>query len=147
MRGEVEPMSDQIKIPSRLSEVAGVQDRILSAAGPFHYSEKALFALKLCLDEAVTNAIRHGNGSDPSKQVTIDYAISEEQIRVTICDEGPGFDPGGVPDPTLDENLERPCGRGVMLMAAYMTEVTYNDRGNCVTLVKSKDCTLPSRND
>jgi serine/threonine-protein kinase RsbW len=55
---------------------------------------------------------------------------------VRITDEGPGFDPADVPDPTAVENLERPCGRGLMLMRHYMNEVAYSERGNTVTMSK-----------
>src|SRR5438128_635610 len=53
-----------------------------------------------------------------------------------ITDEGPGFDPEDVPDPTAPENLERPCGRGLLLMRHYMTEVAYHDRGRAVRMAK-----------
>ena len=55
---------------------------------------------------------------------------------IQIADQGGGFDPGALPDPTSDENLEKPCGRGVMLMRAYMDEIQYNPRGNSVRMVK-----------
>ncbi|MEQ9459839.1 MAG: ATP-binding protein [Phycisphaeraceae bacterium] len=143
MGAKGEPKTHQIIIPSDLAEVSGVQDRILKDASDAGFSEDAQFALKLCLDESVTNAIRHGNDSDPTRKVTISYTIDDQKIQITVCDEGQGFNPGAVPDPTLAENLERPSGRGVMLMAAYMTSVAYNDCGNSVTLVKSRDCKLP----
>jgi serine/threonine-protein kinase RsbW len=57
---------------------------------------------------------------------------------IEIEDEGEGFDPGDVPDPTADENLERPCGRGIHLMRAFMTSIEYLDRGNRVVLIKSR---------
>ncbi|MFA7238304.1 MAG: ATP-binding protein, partial [Phycisphaeraceae bacterium] len=60
-------------------------------------------------------------------------------------DEGPGFTPEGVPDPTRGENLERPSGRGVMLMKAYMTKVSFSPSGNRVTMIKRKSCHLPNR--
>lgn len=142
-----EPATETIVIPSDLGEVTGVQDKILGAAEPFGFPDQVLFAMKLCLDEAVTNAIRHGNGGKRERQVTIRYRIDEDQIEVSVCDEGHGFDPGDVPDPTLDENLVRPCGRGVMLIQAYMTEVAYNERGNCVRMVKRRDCRLPHDQD
>ena len=85
-----------------------------------------------------------GNDGDPEKQVIVESSVTEERLWVRITDEGYGFDPNKVEDPTLDENLCRSHGRGVMLMRAYMTEVHYTERGNCVTLVKTRDCTLPN---
>ena len=134
-----------ITIPSRLAEVAKVQAAVIEAAREQGYSKEVIFAVQLSLDEAVTNAIRHGNKLDESKSVTVDYTITPEKITVTICDEGDGFDPCNIPDPTLDENLTCPSGRGVMLIQAYMTSVSYNDKGNCLTLVKEKDCALPQK--
>ncbi|QQE11389.1 ATP-binding protein [Planctomycetota bacterium] len=134
-------------IPSRLAEVATVQNAILSDAKDQGYTKEAIFAIQLALDEAVTNAIRHGNKLDDTKNVTVQYTIDDQRISITICDEGEGFDPYEIPDPTLDENLTCPSGRGVMLIQAYMTSVSYNDKGNCLTLVKNKECALPKNSE
>ena len=64
--------------------------------------------------------------------------MNGEQAVVTVADEGAGFDPAGVPDPTADENLEKPCGRGIMLIRAYMDEVAYNRQGNEIRIVKHR---------
>jgi len=100
------------------------------------YDGAAMFAIKLALEESLNNAIKHGNGYDPAKTVDVRFDIDPERVVITITDEGGGFDPAGVPDPTADENLEKPCGRGIMLMRAYMDEVTYNQTGNQVRMVK-----------
>ncbi|MEO0966360.1 MAG: ATP-binding protein [Planctomycetota bacterium] len=132
-------------IPSQLEEVPAVVDAVVEAVeAAGGYQDRSVFAIRLAIDEAVTNAIRHGNGQDPDKQVTIEYEITGELVRVCVCDEGPGFVPETLPDPTAEENLIRTHGRGVMLMNAYMTEVSFNERGNCVTLVKRRDCPKPT---
>ena len=133
----------QRAFPSKLSELPAVQDAILADVNNAGFADKAVFAIRLALDEALANAVRHGNGSDPQKQVQVDWSINDEAFTITVEDEGEGFDPHAVPDCTLDENLTLPSGRGVMLMKAYMSEVTFNDRGNRVTLVKRRDCDLP----
>ncbi len=127
-----------IRIPSRVTEVEGVWRRITASALARGYDPEATFAIRLALDEAVTNAVKHGNGGDPSKSVVIDYILTPRRLEVTVCDEGSGFDPDGLPDPTSDEHLNQPHGRGVMLMRVYMSEVRYNQRGNCVTLVRER---------
>ncbi|MEM9883166.1 MAG: ATP-binding protein [Planctomycetota bacterium] len=137
------PQTQTLEFPSRLSEVPPAQHAIVEAARAAGFDDKSLFAIRLALDEALTNAVRHGNGSDPTKHVTVTYAADAERITITVEDQGPGFAPADLPDPTAEENLDRPHGRGVMLMRAYMTEVTYNDRGNRVTLTKARDCPLP----
>ncbi len=84
----------------------------------------------------MNNAIRHGNGSDPKKTIEVRYEVNRERTAITITDQGRGFDLSVVPDPTADENIEKPCGRGIMLMFAYMDEVRYNDTGNQVHMIK-----------
>ena len=83
------------------------------------------FGIRLAIEEAIINAIKHGNKLDPSKFVEVRYTIDEEHFLVEIEDEGPGFDPENVPDPTSPENIERPSGRGLLLMKAYMTECDF----------------------
>jgi len=121
---------------SVMEEVPRAKDPIVAAARQFGFSEKDVFAITLALDEVLTNAIRHGNKRDPAKQVFVNYQVNRQSLRVTVCDEGAGFQARQVPDPTLDENLDKPGGRGVMLLRNCMNEVIYNEQGNCVTLVK-----------
>jgi len=102
------------------------------------YEEESRFAVRLALEEALSNAIKHGNGSDPRKKIVVSTCIDNDGADITVADEGDGFDPASVPDPTADENLEKPCGRGIMLMRAYMDKVEYNDRGNEVRIVKHR---------
>lgn len=130
-------------IPSSMTDALQVQQVLVTVAQSHGYSEHALFAIRLALDEALSNAIRHGNANDPAKRVTVEYEVDAERMKVVITDEGPGFDPHSLPDPTLDENLERPHGRGVMLIRAYMTDVSFNARGNQIIMTKRKDCKLP----
>src|SRR5947199_135963 len=100
------------------------------------FGEHEIFAIKLALEEALVNAIKHGNQMDRSKKVHVSYRIRPDRFEIQITDEGPGFDPEDVPDPTAFENLERPCGRGLLLMRHYMTDVRHNARGNSVTMSK-----------
>ena len=127
----------KLVIPSKLAEVPAVQQAIRDEVQAQGYDEDTVFAVRLALEEALSNAIRHGNCGDESKSVTVEYAIDPKQIRISVADEGCGFQPDTLPDPCAEENLARPHGRGVMLMQAYMDEVSYNDAGNCVTMVKT----------
>lgn len=133
----------KLVISSRLAEMPAAQQQVLGDVEAAGYPREALFAIRLSLDEAITNAIRHGNCEDPSKKVVIEYSVDDEKVDLRVTDEGCGFRPGEVPDPTRDENLNRPCGRGVMLMKAYMTDVSFNKAGNQVRLVKYRNCKLP----
>lgn len=131
-------MSEQMVISSNLDEARALEERLLSEVSELGFSEADKFAIKLALEESLVNAIKHGNKFDQSKQVTVTWDISDKFAKFSITDEGEGFLPEKVPDPTCDENLLRPCGRGLMLMRAYMDEVSYNDPGNQVHMVKSK---------
>ncbi len=133
----------KLVIPSTLSEAARVLQTVIVAAQDRGFSESELFAIRLSLDEALTNAVRHGSANDASRFITVEYTVNKDEVRVKVCDQGPGFRPEHLPDPTSDEFLELPHGRGVMLMKAYMTEVSFSDRGNCVTLVKTRGFPLP----
>ena len=136
-------MAKTLVIPSRISEVLRIQEMVLADAAREGFNERAQFAIRLALDEALCNAIRHGNKSDPRKKVTVQFDFTPAELVVSIEDEGHGFSPDEVPDPTLEENLQKLGGRGVMLMKAYMTRVEYNERGNRVTMAKARDCKLP----
>ncbi len=125
-----------ISIPSDTGEARKVQEEIESQLQARQVTEKEIFSVRLALEEALVNAIKHGNQMDRSKKVHIAYRFLGDRLEITITDEGPGFDPLDVPDPTAVENLERPCGRGLMLMRHYMSEVNYNETGNSVLMSK-----------
>jgi len=132
------PSRLQLTIGSDTSRAQEVQEQIVQLLAELQYSTRDQFGVRLALEEALVNAIKHGNGMDPAKSVRIDCELTPDCVRIEIEDEGPGFQLEDVPDPTADENLERPCGRGILLMRAYMTSVTYNDRGNRVTMIMNR---------
>ena len=126
-----------------LTAARHLTEEILARAESAGYSEDDRFAIHLALEEALINAIKHGNKFDHTRKVTVSVDVGDERTTITVCDEGSGFNPAAVPDPTLDENLEKPCGRGIMLMRAYMDEVAYNDCGNEVRMAKRRCSGLP----
>ena len=103
-----------------------------------HWDERDIFGVRLAVDEALVNAMKHGNRQDAGKQVGVACKLSETRLWIRIADEGPGFCPESVPDCTEPENLERPCGRGIMLMRNFMSRVEYNTRGNAVEMEKQR---------
>ena len=129
-------LAKTLVIPSELDAAQKAEDELLAEVARYGYSEACAFAIKLAVEEAINNAIKHGNKLDPAKVVDVTYEVGPDQAVVAITDEGSGFDPYALPDPTADENIEKPTGRGVMLMNAYMDEVHFNDKGNQVRLVK-----------
>jgi serine/threonine-protein kinase RsbW len=126
----------KLTIPSELVASRDVQKAILDEVARFHYDEGAVFAIKLALEEGMTNAIKHGNKYDPGKHVHVEYSITAQQVEIIIEDEGPGFDPVEVPDPTHEENLEKCSGRGILLIGAYMTKAEYSTGGRRLRMVK-----------
>jgi serine/threonine-protein kinase RsbW len=125
-----------VTLPSDPGETRRVQEDIEQLLLARHVNEHDIFSIKLAVEEALVNAIKHGNQMDRTKKVRIAYQLLADRFQVQITDDGTGFDPGDVPDPTAFENLERPCGRGLMLMRHYMNEVAFNERGNTVSMSK-----------
>jgi len=123
---------------SRLEEAPGAQERIIERVRACGFGEDDIFAIKLALEETLTNAVKHGNRCDPSKNVTVRYCVTADTLVVLVRDEGRGFTPDAVPDPTHPDRLSIPNGRGIMLLRAYMDEVEYRDEGREVRFVKHR---------
>ena len=121
---------------SRLGAGAAFITQVIERLVEFGWSDGDVYAVRLALEEGITNAIRHGNQLDPNKQVTANCRLAANRVLIEILDEGHGFDPERVPDPTEPENLERPGGRGLLLMRSYMTRVEYSPRGNHLVMEK-----------
>jgi serine/threonine-protein kinase RsbW len=139
MRPPKQTISQEAVIPSDPSEARRVQEEIERALQSHDFEEREIFGIRLALEEALVNAIKHGNQMDRGRKVHIRYQISAELFHVRIADEGQGFDPGDVPDPMAVENLERPCGRGLLLMRHYMSEVIFHAPGNQVSMTKQRN--------
>jgi serine/threonine-protein kinase RsbW len=122
----------------RPDEVAPLVDRVAVAMAAHDYPQRTCWEMRLVLEEALANALRHGNGGDPAKRVRVCYRVGAADVLVGVADEGPGFDPAAVPDPTASENLEKPSGRGLLLMRHYSTWLRYHGRGNRLTLCKRR---------
>jgi serine/threonine-protein kinase RsbW len=121
---------------SSCDETRPLIEDVTAAMTRLGYSQHDVFGMRLALEEALVNSIKHGHGYDPTKHVRVRYSINESRALLEIEDEGEGFDPHDLPDPTAIENQDRPCGRGVLLMRAYLSWLRYGDRGNSVTLCK-----------
>lgn len=126
-------------IPSDTSAGQRVLDELIGQLEQNQWPPHEVFSVRLAVEEAVVNAIKHGNRCDPSKQVRVAWSISLGRVRIEITDEGSGFDPSAIPDPTDDEHIHSPSGRGVMLMKSFMSSVNFNDSGNQVVMEKCAD--------
>ena len=98
-------------------------------------ARKLRLNFRVSLVEALSNAMIYGNRRDPSKRVLVEVFLQGGSVTARVTDEGPGFDPGGVPDPTIPAQLLEGRGRGLFLMRELMDEVRFNDCGNSVTLI------------
>ncbi len=111
-------------------------DEILNTLMNNGWENKLVFGIHLSMEEALVNAVKHGNKYNPAKKVHVLVGISPHLFRADISDEGDGFDPDKLPDPTDPDYLDKPNGRGVMLMRNFMTRVEYNPKGNAVFMEK-----------
>jgi anti-sigma regulatory factor (Ser/Thr protein kinase) len=109
---------------------------VLSAMDVFGYPDEIIRKMKVALTELLVNAIHHGNNKDYAKKVFVGHIVDGKKTVVAIMDEGKGFDPQIVPDPTLPENIGRDCGRGLYIVRHYVDKMEFNPRGNRVAITK-----------
>lgn len=125
-----------LELPSDLRLIDGAIGYLASRLRDYGYEgSRVTLNFRVGVSEALANAMIYGNGRDPAKQVRVEVDLAHEQVTVVVHDQGNGFDPGSVPDPTLPENLEEPGGRGIFLIRELMDEVDFAGCGNCVRLV------------
>ena len=137
--GSETPNSQTMVVGGESSAVSLIYNEILPQLKANRFSEESIFAVHLALEEAFTNAVRHGNKMDVGREVKIAYLVAPDRVEVSVTDNGEGFDPESVPDPRFGDNLYKPEGRGLFLMRSYMDEVVFNERGNSVRMIKYHD--------
>lgn len=103
------------------------------------WSDREMFQIRMAVEEAVTNAIEHGNGRDPSKRIRLLCELDDTEFRLEVVDEGRGFCRDDVPDCTEADRREAQRGRGIMLMESFMSEVEYVGRGNRIRLHRRRE--------
>jgi serine/threonine-protein kinase RsbW len=118
-------------------------EELMAALDKHGWGGRDRFHIHMAVEEAIVNAIEHGNKRVPEKRVSILFKVGDDQVFVRVADEGEGFDFTSLPDPTEDDHLELPRGRGVMLMRELMTEMHYNARGNSVEMLKQRSAEEP----
>jgi serine/threonine-protein kinase RsbW len=124
-----------LEVPSALEYVGPAVDLIAHACSSGTLSPRRVaFNLRTALAEALTNAIAYGNHCEPQRLVRVRMEITPEAVRIHVADEGAGFDPSVIPDPTLPENIDREDGRGLFVLRHLVDRVTINDKGNAVCL-------------
>ena len=128
-----------IELPSERGASRLIMEELLDRLGEHGWASADIFSIHLAAEEAIVNAIVHGNKLDVDKKVQVKCFVSPKAARIEITDEGDGFKPEEVPDCTQDDRLEVPNGRGVMLIHNFMTRVEYNEKGNRVLMEKVRD--------
>lgn len=125
--------------PSAISLMHSILDYLMKRVEKVGVINPESSNLFIALDEAFVNAVKHGNKFDANKTVKVSAEVSTKEARFTVEDEGEGFDVSAIPDPTNPENLFKTSGRGVLFIHNIMDEVTYNERGNRLTMIKKSE--------
>lgn len=126
-----------LKIPSDISCVGRTSGEIIEFVKPYGLTETDIFNVRLSVEEALRNAIEHGNKSNKALPVEVEYCVRDNKLEVTVEDKGNGFDFKKLPDPTEGENMLRESGRGIFLIKRLMDEVTFNRKGNRIVMKKN----------
>ncbi len=125
-------------IPSDVDAGHKLIERLMSALDELHWEGRDLFHVQMAAEEAMVNAVKHGNRQAANKVVEIEFRASPRSVYMRFKDQGDGFVPAELPDPRDEDHLECTNGRGVMLIKEMMSEVRYNARGNEVTMLKHR---------
>lgn len=127
-------MIKKLKIKSDIGNLRTVETAIDDITNEYGINKENYGKILVSALEAVNNAIVHGNKSDKRKYVHIELWLNNEKFQITVEDEGKGFKPGEIPDPTKPENLELTNGRGIFLMSRLADEIEFNLKGNKVKM-------------
>lgn len=122
--------------PSIVGTTHQLVEEVLSRMAGLGWCDRDIFAVNMALEESISNAIEHGNHSNPKKYFQVVCTVSPKMVSIRVRDEGKGFQRDLVPDPTREENLEIPSGRGTLLIQGFMTRVRYNESGNEIFMEK-----------
>ena len=131
----------ELSLPSRIDTVARAAAAVAEFLSRSGISDDAAFGIDMAVREAVTNAVMHGNRQDENKTVDVTLKSSPDAVEISVHDQGPGFNPEDVPDPTAAENILKASGRGIFFMRTFMDEVDWLIRpegGTTVRMVKRR---------
>jgi serine/threonine-protein kinase RsbW len=119
-----------------MRQKSALLDTVISALRQLHLTRDEELRVRLCLDEAITNAIRHGNRHDPNRFVAAELRAQPHRWTITVTDEGTGFTPCDIPDPEDAAALLRETGRGLLLIREFMDEVAFYRDGRCIWMAR-----------
>jgi len=131
----------ELSLPSRIETVATAAAAVAEFLTRSGITEDAAFGIDMAVREAVTNAVIHGNHEDKNKTVDVTLKSSPDAVEISVHDQGAGFNPKEVPDPTAEENILKASGRGIFFMRSFMDEVDWLIRpggGTTVRMLKRR---------
>jgi len=124
-------------VPGQLEALTPAVEEVMAQARQMECSQGKEFEIETALREALANAIRHGCGNDPGKQVEVCVACDPSRgMLIVVRDPGPGFDPASIPSPVRGRNLFRHHGRGIYLINQLMDEVSFDKNGTEIRMLK-----------
>ena len=132
----VTDQTTRLVLPSHIEAVADAAAAVTDFIRNCGVSEELSFGIEMAVRESVTNAMVHGNQEDESKSVEVIFNCQDNELEIEVRDQGEGFDPASVPDPTNAENLLKTSGRGIFLMRTFMDEVEWRNRPEGGTAVR-----------
>jgi serine/threonine-protein kinase RsbW len=140
MSEDAEPrkISENHQLQGNRESMDFVQHAILGTMESFDYVEEDLFAVRIAIEEAIANAVLHGHQGDQERLIDIEWTITEKEVSMVVCDSGRGYDESSVPDPTADENLTLPSGRGLAMINAFMSDVSISDGGRRIEMARKR---------
>lgn len=127
-------IEENLVLDSTMDSISQVEKMIDGQSQMLNIDDEVYGKYMLSVVECVNNAIVHGNKLSADKKVRIHFHITNKRIEVTVTDEGEGFDPDSLPDPTAEENIEKDCGRGIFLMRHLADDVSFEDNGRKVKM-------------
>ena len=131
--GVAAAVSVELRVPADVLCVEeAVELMVRHCFAGLHPCQRTRFRLRVLLSEALTNGILFGAGGDPGRHVRIAAELTEQTIRLEVTDDGPGFDPDEVPDPTSPPAVRRSIGRGLFLIRSLADRVQFNEQGNTI---------------
>jgi serine/threonine-protein kinase RsbW len=135
----VTEQTTRLVLPSHIEAVAEAAAAAADFIKQCGFGEDAAFRVDMAIREAVTNAVVHGNREDETKEVEVTFSSTPGELGIEVSDQGSGFDPAAVPDPTDPENVLKTSGRGIFLIRSFMDDVQWSMRpagGTTLRMIK-----------
>jgi serine/threonine-protein kinase RsbW len=135
-----------LTLNSTLESVDKVEQIAQDFAERAGFDEDTVPNIVMAVREAAVNAVLHGNAYDPAKRIAVSFEANSDSLVIRVADQGPGLDPGNLPDPLAPENILRGSGRGIFLIRAFMDEVHFRQLhpGTELTLIKHRTPAHPA---